>query len=87
MTEISQTLEPWSLSNAIEGKFGISGVDSGKTQYAITEDELVDRWGIRKEEATATILATTQRLARSLLEPALHKRYNHNNRILWYYII
>lgn len=87
MTEISSTLEPWSLSSALKGTYGISGVKSGKIRYAITEDELVERWGIRKEEATATILATTQRLVRSLLEPTLNRRYNTNDRMLRYYRI
>ena len=87
MIEISPTLKPWSLSSALKGEFGISSVESGKIKYSITENELVERWGIRKEEATATILATTQRLVRSLLESTLNRRYNTNDRMLRYYRI
>ena len=87
MAKILLTLEPWSLSSALKGEFGISGVQSGKTRYAITEDELMERWGIRKEETKSTILATNQKLVRSLLEPTLDRRYNTNDRMLWYYRI
>ena len=45
------------------------------------------RWHIRKEEATATFLATTQRLVIFLLEPTLNRRYTTNNRMLQYFRI
>ena len=45
------------------------------------------RWQIRKEEATATFLATTQRLVIFLLEPTLNRRYTTNNRMLQYFRI
>ena len=45
----------------------------------------MERWRIRKEEATATVLATTQRLVRSLLEPTLNRRYKTNDRMLRYH--
>ena len=64
MTSVSPTLEPWSLSSDLEGGFWICGVSSGEKKYPITEKELIERWRIRKEEATATVLATTQRLVR-----------------------
>ena len=87
MTSISTTLEPWSLSSELEGEFGICGVSSGENKYPITEKGLMERWRIRKEEATATVLATTQRLVRSLLEPTLNRRYKTNDRILRYFRI
>ena len=40
----------------------------------------MERWRIRKEESTAIVLATTQLLVRSLLEPTLNRRYNTNDR-------
>ena len=40
-----------------------------------------------EEEATATVLATTQRLVRSLLEPTLNRRYKTNDRMLLYFRI
>ena len=74
MTSISPTIEPWSLSSDFEGKFGICGVSSGEKKYPIKYKELTERWIIRKEEATSTVLATTQRLVRSLLEPTLNRK-------------
>ena len=47
----------------------------------------MERWRIRKEEATATVLAATQRLVRSLLEPTLNRRYKTNDRMLRYFRI
>ena len=47
----------------------------------------MERWRIRKEEATATVLATTQRLVRLLLEPTLNRRYKANDRMLRYFRI
>ena len=87
MTHISTTLEMWSLSSELEGKFGICGVLSGENKYPITEKELMERWRIRKEEATATVLATTQRLVISLLEPTLNSKYKTNDRMLRYFSI
>ena len=37
MTSISPTLEPWSLSSDLEGKFGIRGVSSVEKKYPNTE--------------------------------------------------
>ena len=54
---------------------------SGEKKYPITEKELMERWIIRKEEATATFLATPQCLFRSLLEPILNRRYKTNDRM------
>ena len=62
-------------------------MSSGEKKYPITEKELMKRWRIRKEEATATVLATTQRLVRSLLEPTLNRRYKTNDRMLRYFRI
>ena len=62
-------------------------MSSGKKKYPITEKELMERWRIRKEEATATVLATTQRLIRSLIEPTLNRRYKTNDRMLRYFRI
>ena len=87
MTSISPTLEPWSLSSDFEGEFRICGVSSGENKYPITEKELMERWRIRNEEATATVLATTQRLVRSILEPTLNRRYKTNDRMLRYFRI
>ena len=87
MTSISPTLEPRSLSSDLEGEFGICGVLSGEKKYPITEKELMERWRIRKEEATAAVLATTQCLVRSLLEPTLNRRYKTNDRIPRYFRI
>ena len=47
----------------------------------------MERWRIRKEEATSTFLATTQRLVRSLLEPTLNRRYKTNDRMIGYFRI
>ena len=47
----------------------------------------MERRRIRKKEATATVLATTQRLVISLLEPTLNRRYKTNDRILQYFRI
>ena len=47
----------------------------------------MERWRIRKEEATAIVLATTQRLVISLLEPTLNRRYKTNDRMLQYFRI
>ena len=47
----------------------------------------MERWRIRKEEATTTVLAPTQRLVRSLLEPTLNRRYKTNDRMLRYFRI
>ena len=47
----------------------------------------MERWRIRKEEATATVLATTQSLVRSLLEPTLNRRYKTNDKMLRYFRI
>ena len=49
MTSISPTLEPWSLSSDLEGKFGMCGMSSGEKKYPITDKELMERWRIRKE--------------------------------------
>ena len=87
MTSIFPTLEQWYLSSDLEGKFGICGVSSGEKKYSITKKELMERWRIRKEEATATVLATTHPLVRSLLEPTLNKRYKTNDRMLKYFRI
>ena len=87
MTSISPTLEPWSLSSDLEGEFGICGVSSGKKKYPITEKELMERWRIRKEESTATVLAITQHLFGSLLKPTLNRRYKTNYRMLRYFRI
>ena len=87
MTSIYPTLEPWSLSSDVEGEFGICGVLSGEKKYPTTEKELMEMWIIRKEEATTTVLATTQRLVRSLLEPTLNRRYKTNDRMLRYFRI
>ena len=87
MKSISPTLEPWSLSSDLEGGFWIWGVSSGEKEYPIIEKELMERWRIRKEEATATVLATTQGLVRSLLEPTLNRRYKTNDRMLLYFRI
>ena len=62
-------------------------MSSEKKKYPITEKELMERWRIRKEEATATVLATTQLLVRSLFEPTLNRRYNTNDRMLRYFRI
>ena len=62
-------------------------MSSAEKKYPITEKELTERWQIRKEEATANVLATTQRLIRSLLEPTLNRRYKTNDRILRYFRI
>ena len=69
-----------------EGSFvySISGVASGKKQGPISTQELMDRWSISKEMAKSTILATTQRLIRSLIEPSLNKRFSTNDRMLRY---
>ena len=72
MPSISPTLELWSLSRDLEGEFGIFGVSSREKKYLITEKELMERCRIRKEEATSTVLETTQRLVRSLLKPTLN---------------
>ena len=48
---------------------------------------MMERWRIRKEKATPTVLATTQRLVRSLLEPTLNRRYKTNDRMLRYFRI
>ena len=45
-------------------------------------EKIMERLRIRKEEATATLLATTQRLFGSLLEPTLNRRYRTNDRML-----
>ena len=37
MTSTSPTLEPWSLSSDLEGKFIICGGSSGEKKYPITE--------------------------------------------------
>ena len=87
MTSIYTTLEPWSLSSDLEGEFGICGVSSGDKKYPITEKELMERWRIRKEEATANVLATTQSLVKSLLEPTLYRIYKTNDRMLQYFRI
>ena len=87
MTSINPTLKPWSLSSDLEGEFETCGVSSGENKYPITEKELMDRWRIRKEEATATVLATTQRLFKSILEPTLNRRYKTNDRMLQYFRI
>ena len=47
----------------------------------------MERWRIRNEESTSTVLATTQRLIRSLLEPTLNRIYNTNDRMLQYFRI
>ena len=47
----------------------------------------MERWLISKEEATATVLATTQRLVRSLLEPTLNRKYKTNDRMQRYFRI
>ena len=47
----------------------------------------MERWRIRREEATATFLATTQCLVRSLLEPTLNRRYKTNYSMLRYFRI
>ena len=60
---------------------------SGEKKYPISEKELTERWVIRKEEATTTVLATTQRLVRLLLEPTLNRRYKTNDRMLLYFRI
>ena len=72
MTSIYPTLEPCSLSSDLEGEFGICGVLSGEKKDPITEKYLIERWRIMKEEATSTVLETTQRLVRSLLKPTLN---------------
>ena len=64
--------------------YSISGVASGKKQGPISTQELMDRWSISKEMAKSTILATTQRLIRSLIEPSLNKRFSTNDRMLRY---
>ena len=68
------------------GSFGymIGGVVSSTPQGPISTKELEERWGISKEMARSTILATTQRLIRSLLEPSLNKRFATNDRMLRY---
>ena len=65
----------------------IASVISSTKQGPITLFELMNRWGMSKIIAKATILATTQRLVRSLAEPSLNKRYNTNDRMLRYYRI
>ena len=87
MTSVSPTLEPWSLSSDLKREFGICGVSSGEKKYRITEKELMERWRIRKEESTATVLATTHRLIISLLETKLNRRYKTNDRMLRYFRI
>ena len=62
-------------------------MSSGEKKYPITQKELMERWRIRNEESTANILATTQRLVRSLLEPTLTRRYKTNDRMLRYFRI
>ena len=47
----------------------------------------MERWIIRKEEATAAVLVATQRLEGSLLEPTLNRRYKTNDRMLRYFRI
>ena len=87
MTSISPTLEPWSLSSDLEGKFGIYRVSSGEKKYPITEKKLMERWRISKEEATDNVLATTQRLVILLLEPTLNRTYKTNDMMLRYFRI
>ena len=84
MTSISPTLESCSLSSDLEGEFGICGVSSGDP---IPEKELMERGRISKEEATDTILATTQRLFILLLEPTQNRIYKTNDRMLRYFRI
>ena len=67
--------------------YSISGVASGKKQGPISVEELMDRWAITKEMEKSTILATTQRLVRSLIEPSLNKHFSTNDRMLRYDII
>ena len=64
--------------------YSIIGVSSGRKQGPISTQELMDRWSITKEMAKSTILATTQRLIRSLIEPSLNKRFCTNDRMLRY---
>ena len=47
----------------------------------------MERWQIRKGEATATFLATTQRLVRSLLEPTINRICKTNDRMIRYFRI
>ena len=47
----------------------------------------MERWQIRKEEATATVHATTHHLVRSLLETTLNRRYKTNDSMLQYFRI
>ena len=47
----------------------------------------MERWQIRKEEATANVLVATHCLVRSLLEPTLNMRYKTNDRMVQYFKI
>ena len=58
--------------------YSINGVVSRKTQDLISTQELMDRWSIPKELSESTILATTQRLIRSLIEHSIHKWFSTN---------
>ena len=65
----------------------ICGVLSGEKKYPKTKKELMERWGISKEGATATVLETTQRLVISILESTLNRRYKTNDSMLRYFRI
>ena len=65
----------------------ISGVASSTKQGPISLVGLMNRWGMSKLTAKATLLATTQRLIRSLAEPSLNKRSNTNDKMIRYYRI
>ena len=58
-----------------------------RNKYPITEKELMERWLIRKDKSTDTVLETTHRLVRYLLEPTLNSRYNTNDRMIRYFRI
>ena len=58
-----------------------------RKEVSNNREKLTERSRIRKEEATSTVLATTQPLVRSLLEPKLNMRYKTNDRMLRYFRI
>ena len=68
-------------------EYMVCGVASGTRHGPISVKQLVRKWGISEDMARSTLLATTQRLVRSLLEPSLNKRFNTNDKMLRYHRI
>lgn len=79
-----QTMDPTMFCDDIIDYVGVSSVKTQDGKSNMDPIELASKWNISDKIAQRTIASTTRLCPHNTTDISLNKRYNTNNRMLWY---